>query len=140
MTKVRIFPKLLQTYNTLPTLRYKLNDKMDNKKLVFLKQLSTFVEDRSLLVEPNRKYDFRLSPNPPFTIFVVYNIKRTLTKKDIFHECFSKPINTYYSLYRRRLVTHFISECRSAYDSFNHRYSHRITQSIRSPHLSIERG
>ena len=45
---------------------------MDNKKLVFLKQLSTFVEDRSLLVEPNRKYDFRLSPNPPFTIFVEY--------------------------------------------------------------------
>ena len=42
---------------------------MDNKKLVFLKQLSTFVEDRSLWVEPNRKYDFRLSPNPPFTIF-----------------------------------------------------------------------
>lgn len=44
---------------------------MDNKILVFLKQLSTFVEDRSLLVEPNRKYDFRLSPNPPFIIFVV---------------------------------------------------------------------
>lgn len=44
---------------------------MDNKKLVFLKQLSTFVEDRSLWVEPNRKYDFRLSPNPPFSIFVV---------------------------------------------------------------------
>ena len=50
-----------------------------------------------------------MSLRSPFTIFVVYNIKRTLTKKDIFHECFSKPINTYYSLYRRRLVTHFIS-------------------------------
>ena len=48
---------------------------MDNKKLVFLKQLSTFVEDRSLWVEPNRKYDFRLSPNPPFTIFVEYRLR-----------------------------------------------------------------
>lgn len=38
------------------------------------------------------------------------------------------------------LLLIFISERRSAYDSFNHRYSHRITQSIRSPRLSIERG
>ena len=42
---------------------------MDNKKLVFLKQLSTFVEDRSLWVEPNRKYDFRLSLYSPLAIF-----------------------------------------------------------------------
>ena len=107
---------------------------MDNKKLVFLKQLSTFVVDRNLWVEPNRKYDFRLSPNPPFTIFVEYRLRFGRVKLEI------KFPNTHYSLYRRRLVTHFISECRSAYDSFNHRYSHRITQSIRSPRLSIERG
>ena len=42
---------------------------MDNKKLVFLKQLSTFVEDRSLWVEPNRKYDFCLSLYSPLAIF-----------------------------------------------------------------------
>ena len=42
---------------------------MDNKKLVFLKQLSTFVENRSLWVEPNRKYDFRLSLYSPLAIF-----------------------------------------------------------------------
>ena len=44
---------------------------MDNKILVFLKQLSTFVEDRSLLVEPNRKYDFRLPLHSPFAMFVM---------------------------------------------------------------------
>ena len=56
---------------------------MDNKKLVFLKQLSTFVEDRSLWVEPNRKYDFRLSPNPPFTIFVEYRLRFGRVKSEI---------------------------------------------------------
>ena len=56
---------------------------MDNKKLVFLKQLSTFVEDRSLLVEPNRKYDFRLSPNPPFTIFVEYRMRFGRVKSEM---------------------------------------------------------
>ena len=56
---------------------------MDNKKLVFLKQLSTFVEDRSLLVEPNRKYDFRLSPNPPFTIFVEYRMRLGIVKSEM---------------------------------------------------------
>lgn len=56
---------------------------MDNKILVFLKQLSTFVEDRSLLVEPNRKYDFRLSPNPPFTIFVEYRLRFGRVKSEI---------------------------------------------------------
>ena len=77
------FSKLLQTYNTLPTLRYKLNDKKKKKKLVFLKQLSTFVEDRNLWVEPNRKYDFRLSPNPPFTIFVEYRLRFGRVKLEI---------------------------------------------------------
>ena len=48
---------------------------MDNKKLVFLKQLSTFVEDR--------KYDFRLSPNPPFTIFVEYRLRFGRVKSEI---------------------------------------------------------
>ena len=56
---------------------------MDNKKLVFLKQLSTFVEDRSLWVEPNRKYDFRLSPSPPFTIFVEYRLRFDIVKFEI---------------------------------------------------------
>ena len=56
---------------------------MANKKLVFLKQLSTFVEDRSLWVEPNRKYDFRLSPNPPFTIFVEYRLRFDIVKSEI---------------------------------------------------------
>ena len=56
---------------------------MDNKKLVFLKQLSTFVEERSLWVEPNRKYDFRLSPNPPFTIFVEYRLRFDIVKLEI---------------------------------------------------------
>ena len=56
---------------------------MDNKKLVFLKQLSTFVEDRSLLVEPNRKYDFRLSPNQPFPIVVEYRMRFNIVKLEI---------------------------------------------------------
>ena len=64
---------------------------MDNKKLVFLKQLSTFVEDRSLLVEPNRKYDFRLSPNPPFTIFVEYRLRFNIVKLEIKFPFVSEP-------------------------------------------------
>ena len=56
---------------------------MDNKKLVFLKQLSTFVEDRSLWVEPNRKYDFRLSLRSPFTIFVEDRIRFRINKSEI---------------------------------------------------------
>ncbi len=56
---------------------------MDNKKLVFLKQLSTFVEDMRLGVEPHPKYDYRLTPSPPFTIFVEYRLRFDIVKLEI---------------------------------------------------------
>ncbi len=75
---------------------------MANKKLVFLKQLSTFVEDRSLWVEPNRKYDFRLSPNPPFTIFVEYRLRFDIVKSEINFRLSPNPPFTIFVEYRLR--------------------------------------